>query len=75
MSGDNIVREGLLTSGETGSASVAENRNAGLLAIRILGSSDEALMKKMILFQARLATESRAKNLKLQSDTQAGNKS
>jgi 5-(carboxyamino)imidazole ribonucleotide mutase len=53
---------------------IGGGRNAGLLAIRILGASDELLMKKMISFQARLATESRAKNLKLQSETQTGNK-
>lgn len=48
---------------------IGGGRNAGLLAVRILGAGDEALRKQMVLFQARLATESRAKNRKLQAES------
>lgn len=37
-------------------------KNAGLLAVRILGASDTALQEKVLAYQARLAEESRAKN-------------
>jgi 5-(carboxyamino)imidazole ribonucleotide mutase len=37
-------------------------KNAGLLAVRILGSSDAALLDKVLAYQARIAEESRAKN-------------
>ena len=40
-------------------------RNAGLLAVQILAVGDEALMKKVLEFKARLADESRAKNKNL----------
>jgi 5-(carboxyamino)imidazole ribonucleotide mutase len=45
-------------------ATVAINgaKNAGLLAIQILGVADTALRGKFIEFKARLAEESRAKN-------------
>jgi 5-(carboxyamino)imidazole ribonucleotide mutase len=36
-------------------------RNAGLLAVRILGASDEALQVKMTEFQDRLAALAKAK--------------
>jgi 5-(carboxyamino)imidazole ribonucleotide mutase len=40
-------------------------RNAGLLAVQILGVSDAALQRKLVAFKARLAEESRAKNRNL----------
>jgi len=40
-------------------------RNAGLLAVQILGVGDAALQKKILAFKARLAEESRAKNRNL----------
>ncbi len=48
---------------------IGGGRNAGLLAVRILGASDEGLTKEMVAFQSRLAFESRSKNRKLQSET------
>ena len=47
---------------------IGGGRNAGLLAVRILGASDDRLRERMLSFQARLASESRAKNRTLQSD-------
>src|SRR5262249_4905073 len=48
-------------------ATVAVNgaRNAGLLAIQILGVGDAELRRKFLAFKARLAEESRAKNRNL----------
>ena len=46
--------------------SVAGARNAGLLAVRILASSDAALLQKMRDFQAGLADTARAKDAALQ---------
>jgi len=46
--------------------SVAGARNAGLLAVRILASSDHALLLRMKDFQATLADEARAKDAGLQ---------
>lgn len=40
-------------------------KNAGLLAVQILGAGDEALRTKMQAFKAKLADESRAKNKNL----------
>ena len=37
-------------------------KNAGLLAVRILATSDAPLLEKVLSYQARLAEESRAKN-------------
>ncbi len=42
-------------------------RNAGLFAVRILAVGDESLRRKMIMFQTKLAAESKAKDRKLQS--------
>ena len=42
-------------------------RNAGLLAVQILGTSNDALRRKMATFKQRLARESRAKNKNLQT--------
>jgi 5-(carboxyamino)imidazole ribonucleotide mutase len=46
--------------------SIGGARNAGLLAVRILGSSDEALRSRMESFQASLADTARAKDAALQ---------
>ena len=51
---------------------IGGGRNAGLLALRILGTSNEALRRQMTLFQIRLATESRAKNRNLRSGLKGG---
>jgi len=42
-------------------------RNAGLLAVQILGCGDAALQQKLDAFKLRLAEESRAKNKTLQA--------
>ncbi|MFV0495428.1 5-(carboxyamino)imidazole ribonucleotide mutase [Mycobacterium sp.] len=47
--------------------SIGGARNAGLLAVRILGSSDERLRGKMAAFQAGLAETVRDKDAALQS--------
>src|SRR6516225_6350695 len=48
-------------------ATVAINgaRNAGLLAVQILGTSDQKLRKKLLDFKAKLASESLAKDKNL----------
>ena len=46
--------------------SIAGARNAGLLAVRILASSDDALRTRMEAFQADLAQTARAKDAALQ---------
>jgi 5-(carboxyamino)imidazole ribonucleotide mutase len=48
--------------------SVAGARNAGLLAVRMLGSTDPALRAAMVTFQDSLADTARAKNEALQSE-------
>jgi 5-(carboxyamino)imidazole ribonucleotide mutase len=40
-------------------------RNAGLLAVQILATSDAALQKKLAEFKQKLVAESQAKNAKL----------
>jgi 5-(carboxyamino)imidazole ribonucleotide mutase len=52
--------------------SVAGARNAGLLAVRILGSSDDALRARMESFQADLADTARAKDAALQAKRSGG---
>jgi 5-(carboxyamino)imidazole ribonucleotide mutase len=47
--------------------SVAGARNAGLLAVRILGVHDEALRAAMVTFQADLADSARSKDAALQA--------
>jgi 5-(carboxyamino)imidazole ribonucleotide mutase len=46
--------------------SIGGGRNAGLLAVRILGSSDAALRARIVEFQAQLAESVRAKDAALQ---------
>lgn len=48
--------------------SVAGARNAGLLAVRMLGISDPGLRAAMVTFQAALADTARAKNDALQAE-------
>jgi 5-(carboxyamino)imidazole ribonucleotide mutase len=52
-------------------ATVAVNgaRNAGLLAIRILGQADPALSEAMERFQVELARQAKAQDAKLQADS------
>jgi 5-(carboxyamino)imidazole ribonucleotide mutase len=47
--------------------SIGGGRNAGLLAVRILGSSDAALRARIVEFQARLADSVGAKDAALQT--------
>jgi 5-(carboxyamino)imidazole ribonucleotide mutase len=46
---------------------IGGGRNAGLLAIQILGVADAALQKRLLEFKARLAEESRKKNRNLKT--------
>jgi 5-(carboxyamino)imidazole ribonucleotide mutase len=46
--------------------SVGGARNAGLLAVRMLASADDALRARMVAFQAELAEAARAKDVALQ---------
>jgi len=46
---------------------IGNGKNAGLLAVRILASRDATLRAQLLKFMARMAKESRAKNLKLKS--------
>jgi 5-(carboxyamino)imidazole ribonucleotide mutase len=48
--------------------SVAGARNAGLLAVRILGAGDERLRSQMVQFQAELADTARSKDAALRAD-------
>ena len=47
---------------------IGGGRNAGLLAVRILGANDPALRLRIVSFQTRLAQESRAKDRKLRDE-------
>jgi len=46
---------------------IGNGRNAGLLAVKILATSDATLQKKILQFKARMAKQSRAKNRTLTS--------
>lgn len=46
---------------------IGQARNAGLLAVQILATGDEALLQKVIAYKAELAAASRAKNDTLQA--------
>jgi 5-(carboxyamino)imidazole ribonucleotide mutase len=48
--------------------SVDGARNAGLLAVRILGASDPALRERVAEFQAQLAEQAREKDRRLQDE-------
>lgn len=45
---------------------IGGGRNAGLLAVQILGASDAGVRRRVAAFKARLARESRAKGKRLQ---------
>ncbi len=49
---------------------IGNARNAGLLAVRILGAQDVELQQKMLAYQREMATTSRAKNDALRQNTQ-----
>ena len=49
---------------------IGQARNAGLLAVQILATSDPALMERMIAYKDELATASREKNRALQGQLQ-----
>jgi 5-(carboxyamino)imidazole ribonucleotide mutase len=51
---------------------VGQARNAGLLAVQILATSDPALLERMIAYKQELAAVSRAKNQQLQATLSAG---
>lgn len=50
---------------------IGQARNAGLLAVQILATGDEALLQKVIAYKAELAAASRAKNDTLQAKLRA----
>jgi 5-(carboxyamino)imidazole ribonucleotide mutase len=50
---------------------IGNARNAGLLAVRILGATDQSLRDAMLRFQAELANQVRDKNARLQGNFNA----
>jgi len=50
---------------------IGGGRNAGLLAVQVLGTGNAALRQKFLKFKASLAAESRAKNARLKSEIAA----
>lgn len=55
--------------------SIGGGRNAGLLALRILGLADAGLIQRMSAFQAKLAVEVRGRNRRLQAQIKSAGKS
>ena len=51
---------------------IGGGRNAGLLAVQILGASNAALREEVVRFKRKLAAESEAKNRKLQNEWHGG---
>jgi 5-(carboxyamino)imidazole ribonucleotide mutase len=51
---------------------VGNARNAGLLAVRILGASDEALRERMVAFQASLKEAAQAKGAAVRTSAGGG---
>ncbi|MBV9788784.1 MAG: 5-(carboxyamino)imidazole ribonucleotide mutase [Chloroflexi bacterium] len=49
---------------------IGQARNAGLLAVQIIATADEALQQQMIAYKQELATVSREKNRTLQAQLQ-----
>lgn len=47
---------------------IGQAKNAGLLAVQILATSDPALLERVIAYKVRMAEESRAKNKSLGAD-------
>src|SRR3712207_6800670 len=52
---------------------IGQARNAGLLAVQIIATSDAGLLQKIIAYKAELADASRTKNVKLQEQLRARN--
>ena len=52
--------------------SVAGARNAGLLAVRILATTDEALRARMVSFQQALGDLARSKDAALRASVESG---
>lgn len=48
---------------------IGGGRNAGLLAVQVLATSDDRLRTQVLKFKARLAAESHAKNQRLSAET------
>ena len=48
---------------------IGGGRNAGLLAVQVLATSDDRLHARVLKFKAQLAAESRAKNKRLAAET------
>ena len=48
---------------------IGGGRNAGLLAVQILATADDALRERVVKFKSRLAAESRKKNDGLSAET------
>ena len=44
---------------------IGNARNAGLLAVQVLGASDKRLQRRIVAFKERMASDSRASNAKL----------
>ncbi|MCL6474953.1 MAG: 5-(carboxyamino)imidazole ribonucleotide mutase [Firmicutes bacterium] len=53
---------------------IGGGRNAGILAVQILATFDEALHQKVVAFKEQLAEQSRAKNQNLPNLLRAGNR-
>jgi 5-(carboxyamino)imidazole ribonucleotide mutase len=51
---------------------IGGGRNAGLLAVQILGAGNAGLREEMVRFKRKLAVESKAKNSKLQGEWHGG---
>ena len=51
---------------------IGGGRNAGLLAVQVLGAGNSALRAEIVRFKRQLAAESKAKNRKLQSEWHGG---
>ena len=51
---------------------IGGGRNAGLLAVQVLGASNAALREEIVRFKRKLAVESKAKNSMLQSEWHGG---
>ncbi len=54
--------------------SIGGGRNAGLLALRILGLADAGLIQRMSAFQTKLAVEVRGRNRRLQAQIKSAGK-
>ena len=55
--------------------SIGGGRNAGLLALRILGLAEPRLIQRMSAFQTKLAVEVRGRNRRLQAQIKSAGKS